>query len=262
MNTLDIGGIALTLQGPEHWLAPLNTAWAEWQSSIAGVQVQLLPDETLPTPTCAYFEARPRFVAGVCNLEVPGFVGRIDAEAGTATLRAHPTAAGADLVYFIRTAFALAAFEQGALLVHGAGIVHHEVAFILYGLSGSGKSTAAALSTGKPVLNDDLLLVRPTARGWEVLATPFGRRRVREVTAAPLRALLRLVQAPNDALATISSAQALAELVANSPVINADIDRAAQLFERWQGILEKIPAYRLHFRKANTFWEVIDAHFG
>ncbi|MDX9956698.1 MAG: hypothetical protein RBT75_21545, partial [Anaerolineae bacterium] len=99
MNTLDIGGIALTLQGPEHWLAPLNTAWAEWQSSIAGVQVQLLPDETLPTPTCAYFEARPRFVAGVCNLEVPGFVGRIDAEAGTATLRAHPAAAGGDLVY-------------------------------------------------------------------------------------------------------------------------------------------------------------------
>ncbi|MBN1920474.1 MAG: hypothetical protein JW892_04470 [Anaerolineae bacterium] len=262
MNTLDIGGIALNLQGPEHWLAPLNTAWAEWQSSIAGLQVQLLPDATLPAPGGAYFEARPRFVEGVCYLEIAGFAGKIAPKDGIATLRAHPAATGGDLVYFIRTAFALAAFEQGALLVHGAGIVHHEEAFILYGLSGSGKSTAAALSTGKPVLNDDLLLVRPAARGWEVLATPFGRRRSPQVTAAPLRALLRLIQAPNDALETISSAQALAELVANSPVINADVDRAAQLFERWQGILAAIPAYRLHFRKANTFWEVIDAHFG
>ncbi len=262
MNTLDIGGIVVTLRGPEHWIAPLNTELAEWQSATTGIQVQLQPDATLPKPGGAYFEARPRFVAGVCNLEVPGFVGRIDAEAGTATLRAHPDASQGDLIYFIRTVVALAAFEQGALLVHGAGIVHHEVAFILYGLSGSGKSTAAALSTGKPVLNDDLLLVRPAAWGWEVRATPFGRRRLRGVTAAPLRALLRLVQAPDDALETVSSAQALAELVANSPVVNADFDRSARLFERWQGILEKIPAYRLHFRKANTFWEVIDAHFG
>ena len=260
MNTLDIGGIALTLQGPESWLAPLNAAWAEWQSFTAGISVQLLPDTTLPTPGGAYFEARPRFIDGICHLEMPGFTGKIAAE--TAVLRAHPDATEADLVYFVRTVVALAAFEQGAILVHGAGIVHHEVAFVFYGLSGSGKSTAAALSTGKPVLNDDLLLLRPTLRGWEALATPFGRRRIPQVRAAPLRALLRLIQASNDALETVSAAQALAELVANSPVVNADIDRTTRLLQRWQGILEEIPAYRLHFRKANTFWEVIDAHFG
>ena len=112
------------------------------------------------------------------------------------------------------------------------------------------------------ILNDDLLLLRPATSGWEVHATPFGRRRHPEVAAAPLRALLRLVQAPQDALEAISSAQALAELVANSPVVNADVARASLLFQRWQTVLQEIPAYRLHFRKANTFWEVIDAHFG
>ncbi len=262
MIALDIGGVGITLHGPHNWLGPLEVIWAEWPSRASDTQVELLPDATLPAPASAYFEARPRFVNGVCYLETPGFVGVIAAGGAEAVLKAHPAATEGDLAYFIRTVSALAAFERGALLVHGAGIVHREVAYILYGLSGSGKSTAAALSTGKPVLNDDLLLLCPTVQGWEVRATPFGRRRHPEITAAPLRALLRLVQAPHDALEISSSAQALGELIANSPVVNADIGRTSALLQRWQGILRKIPAYRLHFRKANTFWEVIDAHFG
>lgn len=262
MSTLEIGGIGLTLEGPEDWLAPLDAAWATWNGPEPGIPVQLLPDATLPAPAGPYFEARPCFVDGVCYLEAPGFAGVVALAEGKAVLRAHPAVTASDLSYFIRTVIALAAFEQGALLVHGAGIVHHDVAYILYGLSGSGKSTAAALSTGRPVLNDDLLLLRPATSGWEVHATPFGRRRHPEVTAAPLRALLRLVQAPQDALEEISSAQALAELAANSPVVNADVARTPLLLQRWQTVLQEIPAYRLHFRKANTFWEVIDAHFG
>lgn len=260
--TLNVGDVVLTLHGPANWLAPLSAAWAGWECATPGTPVQLQPDDTLPAPGGAYFEARPRFVNGVCHLDAPGFVGMIAAGGAEATLRAHPSATAGDLSYFIRTVIALTAFEQGALLVHGAGVVHREAAFILYGLSGSGKSTAAALSTGKPVLNDDLLLLRPVEQGWEVRATPFGRRRHPEVTAAPLRALLRLIQSPRDALEAVSSGQALAELLANSPVVNADAARVPQLLQRWQGILHEIPAYRLHFRKANTFWEVIDAHFG
>lgn len=262
LSSLNVGGCLITLHGPEHWLVPLENAWSEWQGFEEGLHVHLIPDATLPTPKGSYFEARPRFEEGVCHLEAQGFTGIIAAGTKEARLNAHPAATAGDISYFIRTVIALMAFEQGAILVHGAGIVHSEAAFILYGLSGSGKSTAAALSTDKPVLNDDLLLLRPAAPGWEVRPTPFGRRRHPEITAAPLRALLRLVQAPRDALEAMSPAQALAELLANSPVVNADPSRVPQLLHRWQGILETIPAFRLHFRKANTFWEVIDAHFG
>lgn len=260
--SLNIGGVALTLHGPETWLMPLKQLWGDWAGDTSGMPVRLYPDAMLPSPQGPYFEARPRFTAGLCRLEAPGFRGQIASGSEEALLRAHPMATAADISYFLRTVVALRAFDQGGLLVHGAGIVHRTVAFILYGLSGSGKSTAAALSTEKPVLNDDLLLLWPMAQGWEVRATPFGRRRYPEVLAAPLRALLRLVQAPYDALEAVSPGQTLAELLANSPVINADAWRLPQLFERWQSILAQVPAYRLHFRKANTFWEVIDAHFG
>ncbi|HOV47509.1 MAG TPA: hypothetical protein PLM06_02615, partial [Anaerolineae bacterium] len=141
MSTLEIGGISLTLRGPEDWLAPLDAAWATWNGPEPGMPVQILPDATLPAPAGPYFEARPRFADGVCYLEAPGFAGVIALAEGKAALKAHPAATASDLSYFVRTVMALAAFEQGALLVHGAGIVHHDVAYILYGLSGSGKST-------------------------------------------------------------------------------------------------------------------------
>ncbi|MEA3397729.1 MAG: hypothetical protein U9R05_09745, partial [Chloroflexota bacterium] len=162
--------------------------------------------------------------------------------------------------YFVRTTFALYAFEQGALLFHAAGVIHHGAAYALFGQSGSGKTTAARLSTGKPVLNDDLLLLRPGEAGWEVWATPFGRRRG-ELRSAPLRAFLRLFQAAEDRLEPFSRGVALGELLANSPVVNADPEYSPALLNRWEEILQSVPVHRLHFRKANTFWEVIDAHF-
>jgi hypothetical protein len=192
-------------------------------------------------------------------LEAQGFAGEISPENGIARLRAHPAAEPGDLAYFVRTAFALRAFDAGALLFHAAGVVHHDVAYALFGHSGSGKTTASRLSAGKPVLSDDLILLCQTESGWEAWATPFGRRRVPDVRSAPLHALLRLVQAPEERLEPMSRGAALGELVANSPVINADPIRSATLLTRWEGILRSAAVYFLHFRKSDVFWEVIDA---
>jgi hypothetical protein len=186
-------------------------------------------------------------------------VGKIAPADGIARLRAHPRAEPGDLAYFVRTVFALRAFEEGALLFHAAGIVHRGAAYAFFGLSGSGKTTASRLSSGKPVLSDDLVLLREAGSGWDTWATPFGRRRVREVRSAPLRALLRLVQAPEERLEPMRRGVALGELVANSPVVNADPVRSAALLARWEGILRSVPIYFLHFRKSEAFWEVLDA---
>lgn len=258
--TLDVGGVCLKLTLPPVWLEPLGRAWASWEGSDAGGAVHLVQDATLPAPRGPYFEARPHFAGGRCILETTGFAGEIIPRERRALLRAHPDATAGDLAYFVRSAFALYAFSQGALLFHAAGVVHRGAAYALFGQSGSGKTTAARLSTGKPVLNDDLLLLRPGEAGWEAWATPFGRRRG-DLRSAPLRAFLRLLQAAEDRLEPFSRGAAWGELLANSPVVNADPERSPALLNRWEEILQSVPVYRLHFRKANTFWEVIDAHF-
>lgn len=260
--TFDVGGISLTLAGPAVWVAPIARAWASWEGKTPGWPVRLLQDSSLSVPGGPFFAARPHFVGELCRLEAPGFEGQIAFDAEPARLRAHPAAEPGDLAYFIRTVFALRAFEQNALLFHAAGVVHHGAAYAFFGHSGSGKTTAARLSRGKPVLNDDLLLLRPGDVGWEVWATPFGRRRVPETRSAPLRALLRLVQAPEERLEPMPRGMALGELVANSPVINAAPAHSTALLGRWEEVLQTVPVNLLHFRKSAAFWEVIDAHFG
>ncbi len=259
--TLDIGGVCLTLTGADEWTRALAQAWPSWAGEKSDWEVQLLPDAELPAPAQPYFEARPYFSKGNALLSVPGFVGEIAPAQRQAVLRAHPTAHLNDISYFIRTVFALAAFEEESFLFHAAGVLHKESAYVLYGNSGSGKTTAAYLSKDKAVLNDDLLLLRPTATGWEARATPFGRRRYSAQRSAPLRVLLRLRQAPENRLAQISGGQALGELVANTPVINVDATRLPTLMQRWLLLLAEIPNYQLYLRKSNTFWEAVDAHF-
>lgn len=259
--TLDIGGIALTLAGPAFWVGPFARVWERWSGTSSGWLVYLEMDDDLPEPAGSLFAVRPCFAERKCLLGAQGFAGEIIPSERFAHLRAYPVVSLGDLAYFVRTVFALAAFEEGGLLFHAAGVVHRDVLWAFFGPSGSGKTTAASLSRGKDVLSDDLIFLRRGGGGWEGWATPFslcrgGRR------SSPLRALVRLVKAPEDRIVFIPSGVALGELVANSPVVNADPARLPELFIRWEEILAQVPVCALHFRKTEAFWEVIDAEFG
>jgi hypothetical protein len=262
VTTLDLGiaGTALRVRGPAEWLGPLCTAWATWQPAPGSVSwnVQLAADASLPEPQGPLFEAIPRSQGGVCALAAPGFVGDVSAVTGAACLRAHPAATPGDIGYFLRVVLALQAFARGGLLFHTAGIVHRERGYAFFGVSGSGKTTAAHFSAPDPVLNDDLVLLWPAASGWQMYATPFGKRRG-DVRVAPLHALLRLLKDQNVFLAPLSPGRALAELVANTPVLSADPQWLPAALARWEALLGVVPVYALHFRRDATFWEVIDA---
>jgi len=253
--------VALAIEGPEEWVGPLAEAWHRWGGLLPDWLVRFEPDESLPEPNFPLFQVRPRFEDGLCHLEAPGFEGQIFPSQGEACLRAHPSASLGDLAYFLRTAFALCAFERGALLFHAAGVVHRNLAWAFFGPSGSGKTTLARLSEGKEVLSDDLILLSKGRAGWEAWATPFSLCRGSRMVA-PLKALVRLIKAPEDRLVPLSPAVALGELVASSPVVNADPVRLPGLFARWEEILAEVPVCALRFRKADSFWEVIDAEFG
>ncbi len=258
----DVGGASMDLEGPSDWVEPFARAWAAWASDPSGWKVRFKQVADLPASGRSLFGVLPHFEGGRCLLDAPGFAGQIDAGKGQALLRAHPAAETVDLDYFVRTAFAVRAFDQGAILVHAAGIVHRGGGYALFGQSGSGKTTAARLSKGKPVLNDDLILLRPGETGWEAWATPFGRRRAPEVCSAPLRALFRLTPASEDRLEPLPPGVALGELVANSPVVNADPERSPALLARWEEVLQAVPAALLRFCKSDTFWGMIDARSG
>lgn len=258
-----LAGLGVRVIGPAAWLQVIARSWASWQPSPDAVSwlVRIREVPTLPPPEGPLFEAVPRCRAGACVLEHPGFEGYVSTDQGYAELRLHPDARAADVGYFMRVALTCQAFVRDAVIFHTAAVVHRGRGYAFFGTSGSGKTTAARLSAPDPVLNDDLILLRREDASWVMVATPFGKRRG-EVKRAPLSALLRLVKSPRVSLDRLPSGRALAELVANSPVISGDPEWLPALMERWERVLRDVPVYALEFRRDASFWEAVDAEFG
>ncbi len=200
----------------------------------------------------------PRFAGPRTEFDQPGFRGSIDLQSSRARLSLAPDQADDQADYFLRVCLALLAHRTGGLLVHAAGIVRQGRAFLFFGLSGSGKTTVARCSPPEAVLNDDLVLLLPEDPGWRAWGTPFSNptQVPPRPDSAPAAGLLRLVQSLEVRLEPLHRGQALAELLASVPVLNA---APQPPFERCEQILADLPAYFLHFLPDPTFWPLVAA---
>jgi hypothetical protein len=258
----NLAGLPFQIEGPENVLSPLETAWLPWQAH-ADIDPWFLKIVTSQEPVVLaeeLFGAKPNCLDGICTLQVKGVKVRLDSRKKYGEMLAHPAVTVGDVAYFIRVAVALNAFSQSAMLFHAACVVHNEKGYLLFGLSGSGKTTASKFSAPDPVLNDDLLILKRHDDQWLVYSTPFGKRRGTKLVA-PLQAALRLIQDKEDFLAPFSKGRALSELVANTPIVSVDRILLPELMVRWSNFIAQVPVRALHFRKDSTFWEVIDAEW-
>jgi hypothetical protein len=204
------------------------------------------------------------FRAGVLHFTAAHFSGSLDVaqRTGRVALTAPDVADAVD--YVVRAALALLAFEAGGLLFHATGLVEHDRGFAFFGPSGSGKTTVARLSPQATVLNDDLIVLWPQADRWLMFATPFGNPvqwSSNRSPHAPLTALLRLVQDQHVLLDSLPTAEAAAEIIASSPIVSTDPDRATALIERAARLVHSVPAQQLHFRPDASFWAIVDQQY-
>jgi hypothetical protein len=194
-----------------------------------------------------------RFTASHCS-------GTIDVRRRAAQLTITAPHPFEPIDYSVRAALALLAFEAGGLLFHAAGLVRRGSGYAFFGYSGSGKTTVARVSTGAVVLNDDLVVLLPRTGRWWLHATPFSN--PTQVTPAgpqsvPLDALYRLVQDRRVFVEPIEPAAAIAEVIASSPVVSADPNRAWDLLTRIEQLVASVPVQRLHFLPDSSFWTVV-----
>jgi hypothetical protein len=193
------------------------------------------------------------------NLSSREFSGHFDILERHASLVIGVTTPVAAVDYFLRVVFALMVFQAEGMMVHGAGILHNQCGYLFFGRSGSGKTTVSRSSVNDEVLNDDLVVLMPQGNTWRMYSTPFWNPTQVEPKplAAPLTAMYRLVQDNKVYLETFKTAQALAELMANIPIISSDPAQSGCLMERCITLLHQVPAYRLHFLPDDSFWHVI-----
>ena len=203
------------------------------------------------------------FDGGILRFTASHCTGAIDANHRVAQVAVTAPQPFEPIDYVVRAALALLTFDAGGLLFHAAGLAQHGLGFGFFGYSGSGKTTVARVSTAAVILNDDLVVLLPRADRWDMMATPFSN--PTQVSplgpqSVPLAALYRLVQDRSVFVEPIDPAAAIAEVIASSPVVNADPDRALGLLARAERLVNSVSVQRLHFLPDASFWGVIDPH--
>ena len=255
-----IAGLGVSVETRDQGLAQAVQGRYQGYLTQGPVHLQLAlshhPDEQVPhilEPKAVFFDGGVRF-------QEPAFEGEIDVISGRAQVRLNTPDPLPGLEYFLRVIFALLAFEVGGLLFHGAGILKQGAVYLFFGPSGTGKTTVSRSVAAHRVLNDDLVLLFPEQTGWTVYATPFWN--PSQVVSAgpqqgPLAGLYRLVQSSDSFVEPMGRGQAVAELVANTPVIAADPDQGLALLTRAQALAQAVPPKRLHLLLGDEIWPFI-----
>ena len=143
--------------------------------------------------------------------------------------------------------------REGAVEVHGCGVVWRGRALVFCGRSGAGKSTTARLwrrhARGTRILSDDRVVLRPGRRGVRAWGTPWhGDGGFAQARSAPLGALFFLRHGRVTRLASLGPAEATARLIARSFPPPWDAEGIGRALDACADISTSTPAFELAFR--------------
>jgi hypothetical protein len=162
---------------------------------------------------------------------------------------------------FLRALTAEFIVTRGGLLLHGAAVVRGGRAYVFFGPSGSGKTTVTRLSPRDLVLSDDLTLIVPSEDGFRAAGIPFGmaHHHVPDSNEAfPIAGLHRLVQSADVRRERVQGAAAMAEVIGSLPFVLDGEGHPRAAMENAARLVAATPLWRLHFRRDDAFWNVIE----
>ena len=143
----------------------------------------------------------------------------------------------------LRIAFAQAILMRSAVSVHSSVVVHDGRAFMFMGRSGTGKSTHSRLwiehISDTKLLNDDNPIVRLEQGKAIVYGSPWsGKTHCYLNESAPIAAMVRLVQAPENRFVMKSDIEAFSLLLPGCSVLKFDRDLYGMLCETLIGLVD------------------------
>ncbi len=261
---LDLSGLTLRLEGLP--TAVDQRLRREWSAFVAPASSYPFLDVAVSTVAGEYDEPEYRPKAMTSTLDAAGATFRMaEGEArvgdgGTASLELLDGIGDRQyftLVNLLRACLAWSLPSRSGALLHAAGLLIDDSAFLLVGPEGSGKSTWTRLGEqdGAQAISDDLVLVDGIGPRLEVLGAPFGStHRVRFRRGRwPLAALLFPLHGGGPELIPVTALAAQARLTANLPFIAdapRDDRRVTSLVSR---LASAVPCREFRFNPDTTF---------
>ncbi len=159
----------------------------------------------------------------------------------------------------LRILLTMVLLPRRGFLLHAASVVRDGRAYIFTGRSGAGKSTVASLSPAGTVLTDEISLLRFTDGCWHAYGTPFwGEFRAAGLNEHyPIAGIYNLAQATEDRREPLTRKEILRALLPCVLFFTTNPEANRALLHMLLGMVEQVPCYRLHFRRAAKFWKVV-----
>ncbi|MGH2536905.1 MAG: hypothetical protein ACRDHL_05905 [Candidatus Promineifilaceae bacterium] len=262
---VDIAGMVVCLEAEDDQLAAAVRGryglFLGAPPALLHITLKTAPDALYIRPQAGPWVIETRYRGRTLHYRSYLEEGRIDFGAGRGQMTLAPQA---HVENFLRAVYAWLCLQNGALLLHAAGVVRGGLGYAFFGPSGAGKSTTARLSAASgEVVSDDLVILRSRAGGVRLHGVPFKGTYAdvpRANQAAPLVGLFRLRQAKSHFLRPLGRPQAVAHLVAQAPFVCREPALAAQLVSVCGRIAELTPVMEMHFKPDEGFWKLIDEH--
>ena len=167
---------------------------------------------------------------------------------------------------FLRILSAHQALKQGGVILHSAGLVFDDKAYIFSGRSNAGKTTLTrkAHEIGAWVLSDDINLLLPEPAGYSAHAVPFtgefGRTLQHEGgrKSYPVAGIVLLEQANELMTESVRPSSAVARLLTACPFVNYDMGESEVLFDVLTALVARVPVVKLFSRKSDKIEAIMD----
>ncbi len=167
---------------------------------------------------------------------------------------------------FLRIYTAHHNLQQGGLVLHSAGIVINNQAFIFQGRSNAGKTTLSrkAHDSGAWILSDDINVLLPDeGPGYRAYAVPFSGEFGRTLThqggreSYPVAAIILLSQGELLRAEPVTAASAVAALYTGCPFVNTCRDKSAALFNVLSHLVDRVPILRLTSQRHDSYEDIM-----
>ena len=191
------------------------------------------------------FDADEGHIAGTLFISADGSRGEYYPKPGMSASTTNFQLSTALMMFFTHSAS-----RKGSLLMHASVIRHNGKANLFFGTSGTGKSTHSRLWLGSiegcDLVNDDNPVLSAEEDGIFVYGTPWsGKTPCYRNLRVPVRALVRLEQAPENVIRRISGLSAYGSVIASASSI------------RWKrDVMDRISAAAEAISMGTTCWEL------
>jgi hypothetical protein len=145
------------------------------------------------------------------------------------------------------------------LLIHSSCVSEGGKAHIFAGPSGAGKSTAARLSYPRELLSDEATLIKISNSEITVFNSPFrSELQLKEdVKPLPLASIQLLHQSLQNKRTKLKRSDGLLQLTGKVFYWAHNPFETKKILGLLHSLVKDVPVYHLHFKKDDTFWELI-----